>query len=328
MILALGLGANTALFTVTNAVLLRPLPFPASDRLVVLRLFDPEFQGPYPSFPVNAAHIAVWRERCASCEDLAAINGITTTLIGGVRRGTDGASVSASFFELLGITPVFGRGLRAGEDSVGQYAVTVISHALWMRRFGGNPSAIGQTVQLDRELVEIVGILPQGAPIPGPRQLGDLVRLPPAIDVFRPMAPSPETLRSAGDLNYGVIARARPGVSPEALRSELDALEPAISKQTDDDGHKRAVVVPLQQIVTGQVRTPLDRSLRDDVRRSLDRVCESGQPAAGASHRTAATTPCGRRSAPGAARSWRTVRLRVSCSRSAAACWVSVSPGS
>ena len=258
VILALGLGANTALFTVTNAVLLRPLPFPAPDRLFVLRLLDPEFQGPYPSFPVNAAHIAVWRERCASCEDLAAINGITTTLTGGGEvEQLDGASVSASFFELLGITPVFGRGFRPGEDTVGRNAVIVISHALWMRRFGGNPSAIGQTVQLDRELVEIVGILPPGAPIPGPQQLGDLVRLPPAIDLFRPMAPSPETLRSAGDLNYGVIARARPGVSPEALRSELDALEPAISKQTEDDGHKRAVVEPLQQMVTRQTRAPL-----------------------------------------------------------------------
>ena len=258
VILALGLGANTALFSVTNAVLLRPLPFPAPDRLVVLRLSDPEFQGPYPSFPVNAAHIAVWRERCASCEDLAAINGMTTTLTGrGETEQLDGATVSASFFDLLGITPVFGRGFRAGEDSAGRNAVAVISHALWVRRFGGDPTAIGRNIQLDRELVEIIGILPAAAPVPAPQQLGDLVRLPPAIDVFRPMAPSPETLRSAGDLNYGVIARVRPGVSPEALRSELDAFEPAIATQTEDDGHKRAVVVPLHQMVTRQTRAPL-----------------------------------------------------------------------
>ena len=126
VILALGLGANTALFSVTNAVLLRPLPFPAPDRLVVLRLFDPEFQGPYPSFPVNAAHIAVWRERCASCEDLAAINAITTTLTGkGEAEQLDGASVSAGFLELLGISPLLGRSFRPGEDRVGQNAVAI-----------------------------------------------------------------------------------------------------------------------------------------------------------------------------------------------------------
>ena len=173
VILALGLGANTALFSVTNAVLLRPLPFPAPDRLVVLRLFDPEFQGPYPSFPVNAAHIAVWRERCASCEDLAAINAITTTLTGrGEAEQLDGASVSASFFELLGISPILGRSFRPGEDRVGQNAVAIISHALWMRRFGGDPTAIGQRIQLDRELVEIVGILPAGRANPWPAAAG------------------------------------------------------------------------------------------------------------------------------------------------------------
>ena len=137
VILALGLGANTALFSVTNAVLLRPLPFPAPDRLVVLRLFDPEFQGPYPSFPVNAAHIAVWRERCASCEDLAAINAITTTLTGGGEaEQLDGASVSASFFELLGITPVFGRGFRAGRGQRGAE-----------RRHGHQPCALDAAVR-------------------------------------------------------------------------------------------------------------------------------------------------------------------------------------
>ena len=258
VILALGIGANTALFSVINAVLLRPLPFPAADRMVVLRLFDPEFQQRYPSFPVNAAHLSVWREQCGSCEDIAAINAMTTTLTGsGETEQLDGATVTASFFSVFGITPVVGRGFLPGEDRIGSDAVAVISHPLWLRRFGGDPAAIGRTLQLDGKSVEVVGVLPAGAPVPGPQQLGDLVRLPRVIDVFRPMAPSPEALRSSGDMNFGVVARVRPGVRSEAVRAELDALAPAISKQTGDDGRKRTVVQPLQQMVTRNVREPL-----------------------------------------------------------------------
>jgi predicted permease len=257
-VLALGIGANTALFTVVNTVLLKPLPYPAADRLVALRLYDSEFRDRYSSFPVNAAHVAAWHQRCGACETLAAIDSTATTLTGiGESEELDAARVTAGFFELLGIVPAAGRTFSTAEDRPGADSVAVISHALWLRKLGGDPSVVGRSVTLDGKAVTIVGVLPAAAPLPGPQQLGDLVRLPRTIEVFRPAAFSGDELRSPGDLDYGIIARLRPGARPEAVRAELDALEPAISHQTGDEGRKRALVLPLQALVVGNARAPL-----------------------------------------------------------------------
>ena len=256
--LALGVGASTALFTIVNAVLLKPLPYPAPDRLVLLRIVDPAVQDRYPSFPVNAAHIDVWRTTCRSCEDLVAIDAMTTTLTGrGEAEQLDGAAVSAGFFRFFGITPATGRGFFDGEDRAGASDVAVISHALWMRRFGGDESIIGRRVTLDGTPVTIVGILPARAPVPGPGQLGDLMRLPISIDVYRPLAFPPEQLRSRGDLDFGVVARLRADVGIGALSDELNSLEPEISRRTGDDGRKRVLVQPLQDVVVRGARAPL-----------------------------------------------------------------------
>jgi putative ABC transport system permease protein len=257
-VLALGLGANTALFAVLNAVLLKKLPYPSADRLVVVRVSDPEFRDRYASFPVNEAHLATWRDHCRSCEDIAAINGMTTTLTGGGEaEQLDGAIVSAGFLGSLGISPIVGRGFLPSEGHVGSNAVAVISYGLWMRRFGGDTAVIGRSIRLDGESVTIVGVLPSRAPLPGPQQLGDLVRLPRTIDVLRPLASTPESLRSAGDYDYGVVIRLRPGVTPDALRAELDGLEPEVARLTEDNGRKRMVVQPLQQLITRNSREPL-----------------------------------------------------------------------
>lgn len=257
-VLALGIGANTALFTVVDAVLLKPLPFPSVERLTAVRIYDPEFRDRYSSFPVNAAHLDTWRQRCASCEALAGIGSTSTTLTGsGESEELDAARVTAGFFETLGIVPAVGRWFSSAEDRAGADRVAVIGYRLWQRKFGGDRSIAGRSVTLDGKPVTIVGVLPAGAPIPGPQQLGDLVRLPHTIDVFRPAAFSADELRSSGDLDYAVIARLRPGVRPDVLRAELDALEPAISKQTGDDGRKRALVLPLQALVVRNARAPL-----------------------------------------------------------------------
>src|SRR6185437_6644137 len=188
-VLALGIGANTALFTVVNAVLLKPLPYPSPDRLVSLRVRDSQFKGVYASFPVNAGHVDTWARLCTSCEAVAAIDSMTTTLTGvGESEQLDGARVTAGFFGVLGITPAQGRAFTTAEDRPGAGGVAVISHPLWMRRFGGDPAVIGRAITLDGKAVTIVGVLPPAAPMPGPQQLGDLVRLPQQIDVLRPAA--------------------------------------------------------------------------------------------------------------------------------------------
>jgi putative ABC transport system permease protein len=257
-VLALGIGANTALFTVVDAVLLKPLPYPSADRLIAIRIDDPEFRDRYSSFPVNAAHVDAWRQHCGSCEALAAIRSTSATLTGsGESEELEAARVTAGFFETLGIVPTAGRPFSRAEDRAGADSVAVIGYRLWQRTFGGDPSIVGRSVTLDGKAVTIVGVLPAGAPIPGPQQLGDLVHLPRTIDVFRPAAFSANELRSSGDLDYGVIARLRPGARPEVVRAELDALEPAVSKQTGDAGRKRALVLPLQALVVRNARAPL-----------------------------------------------------------------------
>jgi putative ABC transport system permease protein len=257
-VLALGIGANTALFAVVDGVLLKPLPYPAADRLIAARLDVPEFRDRYPSFPVNAAHVDTWREHCESCETLAAIGSTRTTLTGhGEAEELETARVTAGFFEMLGIEPIIGHPISSVDDRSGADRVAVISHQLWQRKFGGDRSIVGQSVTLDGRSVTIVGVLPPTAPIPGPGQLGDLVRLPRTIDVFRPAAFSADELRSSGDLDYGVIVRLRARTSPDVARAELDALEPAVAKQTGDDGRTRAVVMPLQSLVVRNARGPL-----------------------------------------------------------------------
>jgi len=237
-VLALGTGANTALFTVVDAVLLKPLPYPAADRLTALRLYDPEFRNRYPSFPVNAAHVETWGQRCGSCEVVAAIGSTSTTLTGsGESEELDAARVTAGFFEALSIVPAAGRWFSSAEDRAGAGRVAVIGYGLWQRKFGGDPSLVGRSVTLDGKPVTIVGVLPAAAPIPGPQQLGDLVRLPRTIDVFRPAAFSGDEPRSSGDLDFGVIARLRPAyVRTSCAPSSTRSNRPCRNRRATMDG--------------------------------------------------------------------------------------------
>src|SRR5437867_5609321 len=160
--LALGIGANTAMFSVVNAVLLRPLPFKEPEKLITV--WERNDKQGYNQNAVAPANFADWKAQNQSLEQIAMFGtgrGLNLT-------GADepvrvvGFKVSANLFPLLGVIPMHGRGLLGEEETPGRDRVVVLSHGLWQRRFGGNARIIGQTISLDGESYTIVGIMPNG----------------------------------------------------------------------------------------------------------------------------------------------------------------------
>jgi predicted permease len=255
-ILALGIGACTALFTVVNAVLLRPLPYPDPDRLHIVRITGDDFSASYPSLPVNAMHIVAWQRDCQVCEAVAALGSFTATLTGsGESEQLDGMTISAETLEMLGIAPLIGRTFDAAEDSEGAPAVVMLSEGLWRRRFAADAAVIGKSILLNGRPTTIVGVLPGTAPLPGPEQLGSLVRLPARADIFRPHAFTAEQRESGGDFDFGVIIRLRPGIGARAATDALQAIEASLPSRTGRTLHP--LVLRLQDVVVRQARTPL-----------------------------------------------------------------------
>jgi putative ABC transport system permease protein len=238
--LALGTGANTAIFSVVNAVLLNPLAYRDPDRLVTL-LHD-------GTFPVAPANFVDWRDQSRSFETMAAAEYWTPNLTGvDSPEHLTGLFVSQNLFPLLGVPPLIGRTFLPGEDQEGSEREIVLSYRLWQRRFNGDPQVIGKPVQLNDQSFTIVGVMPasfQFAPfwathaeLWAPLAFGDSIHL-----------------RDGNSLR--VFARLKPGVSLTAARAEVAAITGRLERQYP--GTNRGVVVtPLKQNVVGKVETPL-----------------------------------------------------------------------
>ncbi len=208
--LALGIGANTAIFTYVNAILLRPLPIDDPDRMVFLWATNPS-QGLNRNL-VSAPDFADWRHRNRAFEDLTALFGATHNLTG-VDEPVRVSSyrVSASFFPLLGVKPALGRTFLPEEERPGWRRVVVLSHGLWQRRFGADTGVIGQTIKLDGEAYTVIGVMPPDFQFLGQADLWT----PLALDAGR-------SDRSRRFLL--VMGRLKPGVTIEQARAEMEAI--------------------------------------------------------------------------------------------------------
>ncbi len=243
LVLALGIGANSAMFSVVNAVMLKPLPYADSSRLLWLANYNPTFNAEF----ADSRSWQDWSSQTQLFENVAAIVFKDANLIqGDAPARVSLAKVSRNFFDTLGVAPSLGRGFTAEEDRFKSPSVAILTRALFEQRFAGDPGVLGKTVDLDDELYTIVGVMPAGFHMP---QRVD-------VDLLTPLALGPETQES-GFLLLDVIAKVRPGVRINRVRSELATLVHQHHEENVAVGDRQVHADMLERHLVGESRTPL-----------------------------------------------------------------------
>jgi len=243
--LGLGIGANTAIFSVVNAVLLKPLPYADADRLVMV--WENNLSKGWDSFSVSPPNFADWRKQNRVFDPLVAFLGQAFILTGEAEpERLPGMRASEGFFRLSGVQPQLGRGFSPEEYAEGKNRVVVLSHSLWQRRFDGSPKVLGKSLMLDGESYEIIGVMPEG------------FRIPTGADLLAPLTFTADEMNSRGAHYLVVMGRLNPGATVERAGAEMSGMAAALSKQyPDSNSGWGAKVVPLYEEVVGGVRPAL-----------------------------------------------------------------------
>ncbi|HEY6659826.1 MAG TPA: ABC transporter permease, partial [Pyrinomonadaceae bacterium] len=248
--LALGIGANTAIFSVVNAVLLRPLPFPNADRLVTIKRVDQRggnvlgFNS-YPNF-------TDYRDRARSLEHIVAYSDAYAWLgAGDEPERIEEVYATADLFDALGVRAALGRVFTAEEDKPGAPIVAVISDGLWRRRFGSDPGVVGRKIVLDGDQTTVLGVMPPGFDFPITQE---------ANDVWVPLGSSAygELLKHRSANNHALVASLRPNVSIEQAQAELEAINNQLATEYPEANAGSAIrVTDMQKDLVGDVRPAL-----------------------------------------------------------------------
>ena len=263
--LAIGIGANTATFSVVNALLLQPLPYPDPDRLAILWLRSPGINIPQ-DWPSPGQYIDIKNEN-RSFEEMSISQGRSGTLVGlDQPERVEALATSSTLFHLLGARPLYGRLLLPEEDAPGKPAVAILNHALWKRLFNADPGVVGRSITLNgvgrgtgsgdaKNQFTVVGVL-------GPDFLLNEEVMPTVasirqMDVFVPLPFGPDAVNRRGDENYNLMARLKPGVTMAQAQADVSTIAARIRDKDKRDRTFTISVVPLAEQVVGDVRRAL-----------------------------------------------------------------------
>lgn len=255
--LAVGIAANSAIFSVVNGVLLQPLAYRQPGRLVALAEVAPRLIKRYPTIPVNAPAFLAWQRQARAFSGMALVSRTSMDLTGAGRpEALDAAKVTPDLFRVLGARLLLGRDFLPQANRPGHQFVAVLTAGLWRSRFGGDPNVIGRAITLDGHPYTVIGVLPASFQFPKGYELNDLVNLGTGARLFVPRVFSHDDL-SGGNFNYAVIARLRPGFSPAQAAAELNLIQQGVNRKFPQMGNLQTAVVPLRQMIVGAAQRGL-----------------------------------------------------------------------
>ena len=243
--LALGIGANTTIFSAVNAALLRALPYGDPDRLVYV--WSAERARGINQSTVSIPDLRDWRQQNRVFDGLAGWWSGSYNLSGGDEpRQVAGWTVSPNFFDVLGAQPELGRGFATGEGQPGNERVVVLSHSLWMGALGGDPRILGRTIVIDSEPRMVIGVMPAEFSSPFPD-----------VQLWVPWPARAEATAQRGNRFLRVVARLKPGVTIERAQAEMDTIARRLAQTYREDTGVTAYLVPAERQITGSVRPAL-----------------------------------------------------------------------
>jgi predicted permease len=243
--LALGIGANTAIFSVVNTVLLRPLPYKDADRLAMIWSSSP--QRGFDISPMPPADFVDFKEQNSVIEQMAYSRDSQYILTGmGDPEAIRAYRFSANFFDVMGVAPALGRTFTPEEDLPGANKVVVLSHKLWQRRFGGNPDVLGQAINLSGAPYTIIGVMPAH------------FQHPQTVEMWTPIALAPSDMSNRNATFLRVMARLKPGVTSKQAQTELASIARSLEERYPETNAGKTVKLELlRDTYTGDIQLPL-----------------------------------------------------------------------
>lgn len=256
--LALGIGATTAIFSVTHAVLLSSLPFAEPERIVMVWENNPRLKQGGDRLPAAPADFLDWRTQNKVFQDIAAFTTFSFSLTGGGQpEKIDAVLCSAGFFSALGVRPALGRAFEPGEDEFGRHRVVVISDGLWRRRFGGDRGIIGQTLTLTGNQYTVIGVMPPGFTFPQGATMPPGLDFPPRTELWSPLPFDEAARKDRLTLGLAVVARLKPGVSKEQAQAEMSGMAAEIDRLYKKGAGFGVRLTELREQMVGDVRLAL-----------------------------------------------------------------------